>query len=126
MNWRGSILETAATFAGISIAFIAAVRTVPADIASELQAPPVVYGMMGLTAVLSTVICSASLLSLWDRARGDRALRVAISLLAVCTLVLGIAVVVFQWPETGEAIAEGLGRLGDWFHEFAKCFIRQE
>lgn len=107
MESEGSVLETAANFAGISVAFIAVIRTLPETVLAVLDLRPAVMGMMGLVAEFSLLICITSVVSLWNGNHQPRSWlsKLRLSLLVVCCLLLGLTLAVFQSPWFSDWIA---------------------
>lgn len=108
----GTILQTAATVAGISVALVATLETLPDVLEGALKLPSEVIGLIGWAAASTLVACSFCLRELWKGARQDRnrSLEWPIALLFSGIALLGIGFFLLAVPEAFE-LSELLRRL---------------
>ena len=110
----GSLLQTAATIAGISVALVALLVSLPEATVAVLRLPPVVIGAFGIGATFTLLTCILLLTRLWKAAEehADPLFQFAVVLLYVGLVGLALGLVLFMRPEVGDAISALFGRSG--------------
>jgi branched-subunit amino acid transport protein len=111
INALGDILQAAATIAGISVALVAVLRTLPLAIEQELRLPLSVKGLVGFVAFLTLPACVCSLKELWNRVgRRDIVFRLSFFLLSVAIVVFALGFFFFAIPQASDMVSEFFGR----------------
>lgn len=117
VSMLGTFLETAVTVAGISIALLAALATLPENTVQKL--PSAARELMVGTAWTSLLACLCVLWRFWveTRKRTLRSLRTPLVATFVCIVLLGFTFLVFAEPSAANMLAGFLRNLADKFSQ---------
>ena len=113
----GSVLQTAATVAAISISLVGLIRGLPQDILERLRLPPSVSGILNLVTSATLMSCALCLSEFLHQAREerDRPLQKSVAMLYMGIVALAIGFLFFTRPDLSEVIGEAIRRAAERF-----------
>ena len=120
-----SLLQTAATIAGISIALLGVLKALPGVYVQNYEILPAVPEVLGFVSFTTLVSCAVSLtkLGMKESKWGKYLIRLSIVMLHVAIALLAVALLLYLYPRLGQGVNDFCVAIGEFFKSIGSFFV---